>query len=102
MFDRIKENPSKYAFVEVMACTGGCVNGGGQPVVNASVQEKVDVRQERAKALYTIDKDLALRKSHKNPEVNRLYKEFLIEPGSHIAHHLLHTFYKSKNTYSKI
>ena len=99
MFNRIKANPGKYAFVEFMGCTGGCVNGGGQPVVSASVQEQVDVRAERAKALYKLDADGKLRKSHDNPAVKALYEEFLKEPNGHLAHELLHTTYSPKGKY---
>ena len=84
-----------------MACTGGCVNGGGQPVLSAKLQDKLDVRSARAKALYTIDKEAELRKSHVNPAVTKLYEEFLGEPGSHKAHKLLHTHYKPIQKYSK-
>ncbi|MBO7086573.1 MAG: iron hydrogenase small subunit, partial [Bacilli bacterium] len=96
IFEKIKANPGKYAFIEFMGCTGGCVNGGGQPVVSASVQEQVDVRKERAKALYTIDNDAKFRKSHDNPAVKALYEEFLKEPNGHLAHELLHTTYSPK------
>ena len=99
MFARIKANPGKYAFIEFMGCTGGCVNGGGQPVVSASVQEQVDVRAERAKALYKLDADGKLRKSHDNPAVKALYEEFLKEPNGHLAHELLHTTYSPKGKY---
>ena len=99
MFEKIKANPGKYAFVEFMGCTGGCVNGGGQPVVSASMQEKVDVRKERAKALYKLDADGKLRKSHDNPAVKALYEEFLKEPNGHLAHELLHTTYSPKGKY---
>ena len=76
LFRRIKSGEKQYHFVEVMACTGGCVNGGGQPVVSAKDQEKHDVRAERASVLYNIDKDAPLHKSHENPEVIKLYEEF--------------------------
>ena len=99
MFAKIKANPGKYAFIEFMGCTGGCVNGGGQPVVSASVQEQVDVRAERAKALYKLDADGKLRKSHDNPAVKALYEEFLKEPNGHLAHELLHTTYSPKGKY---
>ena len=99
IFEKIKANPGKYAFIEFMGCTGGCVNGGGQPVVSASVQEQVDVRKERAKALYTIDNDAKFRKSHDNPAVKALYEEFLKEPNGHLAHELLHTTYSPKGKY---
>ena len=99
IFEKIKTNPGKYAFIEFMGCTGGCVNGGGQPVVSASIQEQVDVRAERAKALYTIDNDAKFRKSHDNPAVKALYEEFLKEPNGHLAHELLHTTYSPKGKY---
>ncbi len=101
MFRRIKEGKKQYHFVEVMACTGGCVNGGGQPVVSAKLQEKYDIRKERAKALYTIDTEAKLHKSHENPEVIKLYEEYLGEPNSKLAHHLLHTSYSKKDVYKK-
>ena len=99
IFEKIKANPGKYAFIEFMGCTGGCVNGGGQPVVSAAMQEQVDVRAERAKALYTIDNDAKFRKSHDNPAVKALYEEFLKEPNGHLAHELLHTTYSPKGKY---
>ena len=99
MFAKIKANPGKYAFIEFMGCTGGCVNGGGQPVVSAAMQEQVDVRAERAKALYKLDADGKLRKSHDNPAVKALYEEFLKEPNGHLAHELLHTTYSKKGKY---
>ena len=99
LFRRIKSGEKQYHFVEVMACTGGCINGGGQPVVVASVQDKVDVRVGRAQVLYNIDKEAKLHKSHENPEVQKLYAEFLGEPNSHKAHHLVHTSYGKKDYY---
>lgn len=101
MFRRVKEGKKQYHFIEVMACTGGCINGGGQPVVPASVQEKVDVRIERAKVLYNIDEALPLHKSHENPEVIALYNDYLGQPNSELAHHILHTHYSPKGVYSK-
>jgi len=89
-------------FIELMACPGGCVNGGGQPIVNAQDKMFRDIRVERAGALYAEDKDvLKLRKSHENPSVQRLYKEFLGEPNSHTAHEYLHTKYAAKSKYDK-
>ena len=85
MFRRINEGKKQYAFVEFMGCTGGCVNGGGQPIVKAKDFEKIDVRKERAKALYQIDKDIKVRRSHENQSVIKLYKEFLGQPGSELA-----------------
>ena len=80
-------------FIEIMACPGGCVNGGGQPIQPASVRNSVDLRAVRAKILYDADKNLPYRKSHDNPIVKKVYEEFLGEPNSHVAHELLHTFY---------
>ncbi len=99
MFERIAKGDKQYHFIEVMACTGGCINGGGQPVINADVQEKVDFRQKRAGALYLLDSTAKMQKSHKNPAVNQLYEEYLEKPNSHKAHHLLHTHYSKKEIY---
>lgn len=100
LFKRI-ESGKQYHFVEVMACTGGCINGGGQPIVNAKVQECTDVRALRASVLYQIDQNAPLHKSHENAEIIRAYKEFLGEPNSHLAHKLLHTTYGAKKAFSK-
>ena len=85
-----------YQFIEIMACPGGCVNGGGQPIVDAKTRVTKDVRVERAKALYSEDKAKTYRKSHQNPSVQRIYSEYLGEPGGHKAHELLHTTYSQK------
>ena len=98
--EHLKTTDKKYHFVEFMGCTGGCVNGGGQPIVSAKVQDMVDVRKERAKALYGIDEGMKLRQSHENPYVQKLYEEFLGKPNSHLAHKLLHTTYKAKTFYN--
>lgn len=99
MLRRVKEGKKQYAFIEFMGCTGGCVNGGGQPIVKAKDFEKIDVRKERAKALYQIDHDHQVRRSHENQSVIKLYKEYLGEPGSELAHKLLHTTYSKKDVY---
>lgn len=99
MLKRVKENPGKYAFIEFMGCTGGCVNGGGQPIIPSYIAENIDIRSERAKVLYDIDSAAELRKSHENPFVQELYKEFLKEPNGEIAHHLLHTHYTTRTKY---
>jgi iron-only hydrogenase group A len=99
MLRRIKEGKKQYAFVEFMGCTGGCVFGGGQPIIKAREFEKTDVRAERAKALYQLDQEHQLRRSHENPHVIKLYEEFLGKPGSDLAHKLLHTTYSKKETY---
>ncbi len=87
----------KYDFIEIMACPGGCVNGGGQPIVSAQERAKVDIRAERAKALYAEDRASKLRKSHENPAIKLLYSEYLEKPCSHKAHELLHTHYTKRD-----
>ncbi|MCR5666197.1 MAG: [FeFe] hydrogenase, group A [Eubacterium sp.] len=89
----IKEGDADYEFVEIMACPGGCVNGGGQPHQPASVRRLNNVPKERAASLYRNDAHSTIRKSHENPSVQKVYKEFLGEVGSHKAHELLHTTY---------
>lgn len=89
----IQSGEYKADFIEIMACPGGCVNGGGQPIQPASVRNTVDLRAVRAKILYDADKNLPYRKSHENPIIKKVYEEFLGEPNSHKAHELLHTFY---------
>ena len=92
------ENGEKtYHFIEVMCCPGGCVNGGGQPIQPASVRQKIDLRAERAKALYNYDEANTLRKSHESPVVKALYDEYFEKPGSHKAHELLHTSYVDRS-----
>lgn len=101
MMDMIKNSGKQYHFVEFMGCTGGCVNGGGQPIVTAAVQDNVDVRALRAQALYNIDSNKELRQSHENEVVQKLYSEFLGEPNSHLSHKLLHTTYSKKTSYNQ-
>lgn len=84
-------------FIEIMACPGGCVNGGGQPIQPASVRNSMDLRAVRAKILYDADKNLPCRKSHENPIIKLVYDEFLGEPNSHKAHELLHTHYVKRS-----
>lgn len=95
----IQAGTADYQFVEIMACPGGCVNGGGQPFQPASVRNFVDIRAERAKALYSNDERNTLRKSHDNPAIQKLYHEFLGKPGSHKAHEILHTSYVARPKY---
>lgn len=99
LLDDIKAGKANYHFIEVMACPGGCVTGGGQPIVPAKVRMGIDLKAERAKALYAEDKAATVRQSHKNPDVDMLYKEFFGEPGSHKAHELLHTHYVKRAKY---
>lgn len=94
LMERVRSGEADYHFIEVMACPGGCVNGGGQPIVPDKVKMEVDVRAERAKALYMEDSEvLTRRKSHQNPSVIKLYEEFLEKPNSHTTHKYLHTNY---------
>ena len=95
----IKSGEASYDFIEIMACPGGCVNGGGQIIQPASVCNFTDIRAERAKVLYGIDEASTLRRSHENPEVKALYDEFFGEPNSHKAHEVLHTSYKERKLY---
>ena len=90
---RVKNGEANYHFIEIMGCPGGCVNGGGQPQVPASVRNFTDIRAERAKALYSLDEKNTVRFSHENPDVQELYDSYLGHPGSHKAHDLLHTTY---------
>jgi NADP-reducing hydrogenase subunit HndD len=92
-------NGEQYHFVEVMACPGGCVNGGGQPIQPSQVRSWIDLRSERAKAIYEEDESLTLRKSQDNPNVQKLYAEYFEHPGSHKAHELLHTHYMERANY---
>ncbi len=89
----------QYHFIEIMGCSGGCVCGGGQPQVHAQDLMDIDIRTERAKALYEEDRVMPERKSHKNADVDTLYKEFLGQPNGHVAHEILHTHYKRREIY---
>ena len=88
IMDKIRNGEADYHFIEIMACPGGCVNGGGQPQVPAE-----DIRSLRAQALYKNDANKKVRKSHENESIKKLYSEYLGEPGSHKAHEILHTTY---------
>lgn len=93
----IRKEPDKYHFVEIMGCPGGCIGGGGQPYAGYnSIPLDEDCLKKRAEALYTIDRNKTIRRSHENPDVQRLYKEFLGRPLSAVSHKLLHTHYKMK------
>jgi NADH-quinone oxidoreductase subunit G/NADP-reducing hydrogenase subunit HndD len=92
LMERIKNGDADYHFIEIMACPGGCIGGGGQPIpVNN------EIRKLRAQALYNEDKSLNYRKSHENPSIKKIYKEFLIEPLGEKSHHLLHTKYTPRS-----
>ena len=93
ILEKVRAGEADYHFIEIMCCPGGCVNGGGQPQVHADVRNFEDVRAIRAKVLYDNDAAKELRKSHDNPSIKKLYDEYLGEPGSEKAHHILHTSY---------
>ncbi|RCX20150.1 NAD(P)-dependent iron-only hydrogenase catalytic subunit [Anaerobacterium chartisolvens] len=98
LLDKIKAG-EEYHFVEIMACPGGCVNGGGQPIQPSQVRSWTDLRKERAKAIYEEDREMPIRKSHENPKIKMLYDEYFEKPGSHKSHELLHTHYKKRDNY---
>ncbi len=97
VLDSVKAGEKEYDFIEIMGCPGGCVTGGGQPIVSARVQAQADVKALRAKALYDEDRASALRKSHENPVIKELYEKFLGEPCGHKSHELLHTHYVDRS-----
>ena len=102
VMDRMKDgNPDGWAFVEIMGCPGGCVNGGGQPIQPQYVRDTIDLKAVRAKALYDQDASMTLRKSHESPVVKTLYSEWYDGFGGHKAHHDLHTGYVPRKKYSK-
>ncbi|MGM0626213.1 MAG: NADH-dependent [FeFe] hydrogenase, group A6 [Bacteroidota bacterium] len=94
LMDKVKAGEADYHFIEVMACPGGCLGGGGQPIPVSDV-----IRQARMDAIYDEDSSLPIRKSHENPEVQALYEEFLGEPLGHKSHELLHTHYTGRKKF---
>ena len=96
LLDLVKSGEEDFHFIEIMACPGGCVNGGGQPTQPSFVRNYVPLKELRAAVLYNADKGLGLRKSHENPQVLEIYDNFLDAPGSHKAHDILHTFYVNR------
>ncbi|MDQ1296226.1 MAG: NADP-reducing hydrogenase subunit HndD [Bacteroidota bacterium] len=90
----VRQGKSPYHFVEIMACPGGCIGGGGQPIPTS-----MEIRKNRMKAIYSEDEHMVLRKSHENPDVIAIYKEFLGKPNSHVSHELLHTHYTERDNY---
>lgn len=100
ILEEIKQGKSDYQFVEIMACPGGCIMGGGQPIKSSKVRAEVDVRKLRADSLYSIDEKSTIRKSHENPVLKKIYNEYLEEPGSYRAHKLLHTHYHERPKYN--
>lgn len=97
IMDMIKDGKADYQFIEIMACPGGCIMGGGQPIRTSKERSKMDIRGLRAGALYKEDKELPIRKSHENPVIKKLYEEYLDKPGSHKSHELLHTHYEKRD-----
>ena len=99
IMEDIKAGRKNYTFVEIMACLGGCINGGGQPNVPDSIRNWTDLKALRAKALYNYDKKLELRASHDSPTVKMLYDEYFGKPNSHKAHEVLHTEYTPREKF---
>jgi len=102
LLDEIKAGKSPYTFIEIMGCPGGCINGGGQSIINANIRngyKNIDWKKERAKALYDEDVIMPKHKSHENKQIQELYKNFLGEPNSHLAHELLHTHYHKRERF---
>jgi NADP-reducing hydrogenase subunit HndD len=97
LLDKVKKGEVKVDFIEIMACPGGCVNGGGQIIAPSDVRNFSDIRAERAAALYGLDESRTARKSHESPDIKQVYSEFLGEPGGHKAHEVLHTSYRASN-----
>ena len=95
VLEKIEDGTSKYDVIEIMACPGGCINGGGQPYIHGDTSKL----ESRMKAIYTEDSSKTHRKSHENESIKKLYEEFLGEPGSHKAHELLHTEYFAQKSY---
>lgn len=100
LLKKVQNKEVNYHFIEIMGCPGGCINGGGQPIISSKVRNYTDIKKLRAKALYDEDKNLNIRKAHKNKDVLNLYNEFLGSPGSEISHDILHTSYSKKDKYN--
>ena len=107
LLDDIRAGKSKYHFIEIMGCPGGCIAGGGQPYVKPCFLPNEDdnildtYKEKRAAALYSEDERQVIRQSHNNPQIQQLYKDYLTEPNSHKAHELLHTTYVAKERFAK-
>ncbi|HCW50732.1 MAG TPA: ferredoxin, partial [Clostridiales bacterium] len=94
LMEKVARGEGDYHFIEIMACPGGCIGGGGQPIPT-----NLEVRQKRIEGIYTADERMTIRKSHENPSILALYKEFLGEPLGHKSHELLHTTYTPRGRY---
>ena len=99
LLKKVESGEADYHFIEIMGCPGGCVNGGGQPQQPGSVRNTVDIQALRASVLYNSDAAKSIRKSHENPAIKQVYKEFFGKPGSEKAHHVLHTTYVKRELY---
>ena len=99
LLQKVRAGEADYQFIEVMCCPGGCVNGGGQPIQHANVRNFTDIKALRAAALYKQDEGMTYRRSHENPVVQKVYADFLGEPGGHKAHALLHCSYIKQKRY---
>lgn len=99
VLDKVKNGEANYHFIEIMACPGGCVGGGGQPILSSDERWETDYREERAKAIYEVDRNMPLRKSHENPAIKTVYEEFLGKPLGEKSHELLHTHYVKREIY---
>lgn len=102
VMDEVRAGTADYQFIEIMACPGGCVMGGGQPIHTSKERASIDIRKKRADALYTADEKSVIRKSHENPVLQKIYKDYLGEPGGHKAHELLHTTYAKQEKYRNL
>ena len=101
VMDKIAKGEADWTFVEIMGCPGGCVNGGGQPIQPQHVRDTVDLKAERAKALYAQDEAMTMRKSHLNPIIKEVYDNYFKGGyGCHKAHHTLHTSYVARKKYN--
>ena len=94
ILDRVKSGEAQYHFIEIMTCPGGCIGGGGQPIPTDS-----DIVKKRMEAIYEVDRNMPLRKSHENPAVKELYETYLGKPLSQKSHHLLHTTYSWRSPF---
>ncbi|WP_278736136.1 iron hydrogenase small subunit [Finegoldia magna] len=90
--ERIRDEKAHYEIIEIMACSGGCIGGAGQPLLRGNVSKL----EKRMKAIHTEDRDKPIRRSYKNKSIKKIYDEYLDSPGSEKAHHLLHTEYSSR------
>ena len=100
ILEEIKQGKADYQFVEIMACPGGCIMGGGQPIKDSKTQAEVDIKKLRGEALYSIDEKSKIRKSHENPILKTIYADYLGEPGGEKSHKLLHTHYYKRKKYN--